>query len=107
MFLTLHFKHAMVSSTRTRAPWGRGCSSWSRVCLQCLTLCLDYRRRSVCSRFGSDGNYFWCLVTGRYAMVVCGDIAVYPNGTVRPAGGAGAVAMLVGPEAPLVLERGL
>uniref|UniRef100_H3CHP0 Hydroxymethylglutaryl-CoA synthase n=1 Tax=Tetraodon nigroviridis TaxID=99883 RepID=H3CHP0_TETNG len=33
---------------------------------------------------------------GRYALVVAGDIAVY-----------GAVAMLVGPNAPLVLERGL
>ncbi|KAM5201494.1 hydroxymethylglutaryl-CoA synthase, mitochondrial [Hipposideros larvatus] len=44
---------------------------------------------------------------GRYAMVVCGDIAVYPKGNARPTGGAGAVAMLVGPNAPLVLERGL
>ncbi|XP_077623703.1 hydroxymethylglutaryl-CoA synthase, mitochondrial isoform X2 [Crocuta crocuta] len=44
---------------------------------------------------------------GRYAMVVCGDIAVYPSGNARPTGGAGAVAMLVGPKAPLALERGL
>ncbi|KAM5294643.1 hydroxymethylglutaryl-CoA synthase, mitochondrial [Glossophaga mutica] len=44
---------------------------------------------------------------GRYAVVVCGDIAVYAKGNARPTGGAGAVAMLVGPEAPLVLERGL
>ncbi|NP_999545.1 hydroxymethylglutaryl-CoA synthase, mitochondrial precursor [Sus scrofa] len=44
---------------------------------------------------------------GRYAVVVCGDIAVYPRGNSRPTGGAGAVAMLVGPEAPLALERGL
>lgn len=44
---------------------------------------------------------------GRYALVVCGDIAVYPNGAARPTGGAGAVAMLIGPEAPLALERGL
>ncbi|KAM6217711.1 hydroxymethylglutaryl-CoA synthase, mitochondrial [Rhynchocyon petersi] len=44
---------------------------------------------------------------GRYAMVVCGDIAVYASGSARPTGGAGAVAMLVGPEAPLALERGL
>ncbi|XP_004689536.1 PREDICTED: hydroxymethylglutaryl-CoA synthase, mitochondrial isoform X1 [Condylura cristata] len=44
---------------------------------------------------------------GRYAMVVCGDIAVYPIGNARPTGGAGAVAMLVGPMAPLVLERGV
>ncbi|XP_006861371.1 PREDICTED: hydroxymethylglutaryl-CoA synthase, mitochondrial [Chrysochloris asiatica] len=44
---------------------------------------------------------------GRYAMVVCGDIAVYASGSARPTGGAGAVAMLVGPNAPLALERGL
>lgn len=47
------------------------------------------------------------LISGRYALVVCGDIAVYPNGAARPTGGAGAVAMLIGPEAPLALERGL
>ncbi|XP_012617316.2 hydroxymethylglutaryl-CoA synthase, mitochondrial [Microcebus murinus] len=44
---------------------------------------------------------------GRYAMVVCGDIAVYPNDNARPTGGAGAVAMLLGPNAPLALEQGL
>lgn len=44
---------------------------------------------------------------GRYAIVICGDIAVYAEGSARPTGGAGAVAMLVGPNAPLVLDRGL
>jgi len=44
---------------------------------------------------------------GRLALAVCGDIAVYAEGAARPSGGAGAVAMLVGPNAPLVLERGL
>ena len=34
------------------------------------------------------------------------DIAVYASGNARPTGGAGAVAMLVGPNAPLVFERG-
>eukprot|EP00475_Leptophrys_vorax_P039081 TRINITY_DN699_c0_g1_i1.p1 TRINITY_DN699_c0_g1~~TRINITY_DN699_c0_g1_i1.p1 ORF type:complete len:655 (-),score=171.66 TRINITY_DN699_c0_g1_i1:252-2216(-) len=43
---------------------------------------------------------------GRYALVVCGDIAEYAAGPARPTGGAGAVAMLVGPGAPVVLERG-
>lgn len=38
---------------------------------------------------------------GRYAMVVCGDIAVYAPGPARPTGGCGAVAMLIGPDAPL------
>uniref|UniRef100_A0A671NXK1 Hydroxymethylglutaryl-CoA synthase n=1 Tax=Sinocyclocheilus anshuiensis TaxID=1608454 RepID=A0A671NXK1_9TELE len=44
---------------------------------------------------------------GRYALVVAGDIAVYATGGARPTGGAGAVAMLVGPNAPLAFERGL
>ncbi|XP_071836385.1 hydroxymethylglutaryl-CoA synthase 1-like isoform X2 [Apostichopus japonicus] len=44
---------------------------------------------------------------GRYALVVAGDIAVYATGNARPTGGAGAVAMLVGPNASLVMERGL
>lgn len=44
---------------------------------------------------------------GRYAVVVAGDIAVYAKGAARPTGGAGAVAMLIGPHAPLIMERGL
>jgi hydroxymethylglutaryl-CoA synthase len=44
---------------------------------------------------------------GRFAVVVAADIAVYASGNARPTGGAGAVAMLIGPNAPLVFERGL
>lgn len=44
---------------------------------------------------------------GRYAIVVCGDIAVYAAGNARPTGGAGAVAILLGPDAPVVFDRGL
>jgi len=44
---------------------------------------------------------------GRYALVVAADIAVYAEGPARPTGGTGAVAMLVGPNAPLVFDRGL
>ncbi|XP_058836872.1 uncharacterized protein LOC131693232 [Topomyia yanbarensis] len=44
---------------------------------------------------------------GRLALVVCADIAVYAQGTARPTGGAGAVAMLIGPNAPLTIDRGL
>ncbi len=40
-------------------------------------------------------------------MAVCADIAVYASGNARPTGGAGAVALLVGPNAPAVFERGL
>ena len=44
---------------------------------------------------------------GRLAIVVAGDIAVYAAGPARPTGGAGVVAMLIGPDAPLVLEPGM
>ncbi|PFH50246.1 hypothetical protein AMATHDRAFT_61450 [Amanita thiersii Skay4041] len=41
---------------------------------------------------------------GRLAIVVAGDIAVYAEGAARPAGGAGAVALLIGPNAPVVFD---
>ncbi|KAE9353149.1 Hydroxymethylglutaryl-CoA synthase [Phytophthora fragariae] len=44
---------------------------------------------------------FW---DGRYAIVVATDIAVYAKGPARPSGGCGAVAMLIGPDAPMVLD---
>lgn len=43
---------------------------------------------------------------GRYAVAVAGDIAIYAKGSARPTGGAGAIAMLIGPNAPLVFDRG-
>jgi hydroxymethylglutaryl-CoA synthase len=43
---------------------------------------------------------------GRDAIVVTGDIALYAKGNARPTGGAGAVAILIGPNAPLVFEPG-
>ena len=39
---------------------------------------------------------------GRLGLVVAGDIAVYEPGPARPTGGAGVVAILVGPNAPIV-----
>ncbi|KAL1635015.1 3-hydroxy-3-methylglutaryl coenzyme A synthase [Diplodia intermedia] len=44
---------------------------------------------------------------GRDAIVVAGDIALYKKGNARPTGGAGCVAMLIGPDAPVVFEPGL
>ncbi|KAL5381928.1 3-hydroxy-3-methylglutaryl coenzyme A synthase [Paraphaeosphaeria sporulosa] len=44
---------------------------------------------------------------GRDAVVVAGDIALYAKGNARPTGGAGCVAMLIGPDAPIVMEPGL
>ncbi len=42
---------------------------------------------------------------GRNAIVFAGDIAVYAEGSARPVGGAGACALLIGPNAPIVFER--
>ncbi|KAK9790528.1 hypothetical protein WJX73_000126 [Symbiochloris irregularis] len=42
---------------------------------------------------------------GRLAIVVASDVAIYAEGPARPTGGCGAVAMLIGPDAPLALER--
>jgi hydroxymethylglutaryl-CoA synthase len=44
---------------------------------------------------------------GRNAIVVAGDIALYKKGNARPTGGAGCVAMLIGPDAPLAFEPGM
>ncbi|KAL8747226.1 MAG: hypothetical protein Q9184_007631, partial [Pyrenodesmia sp. 2 TL-2023] len=41
---------------------------------------------------------------GRDAIVVAGDIALYDQANARPTGGVGCVAMLIGPNAPLVVE---
>ena len=38
--------------------------------------------------------------------MVMGDIAVYSKGNARPTGGAGACALLIGPNAPVVFESG-
>lgn len=42
---------------------------------------------------------------GRYGLVVSADVAVYAKGSARPTGGVGAIAMLIGPNAPLVFEN--
>ena len=41
---------------------------------------------------------------GRFGIVVAADIAVYKKGPARPTGGAGAIAMLIGPDANLIFE---
>ena len=58
--------------------------------------------------YGGTNALFNCLHwmsspswDGRYAIVVCGDIAVYESGPARPTGGAGAIAMLLGKDAPI------
>jgi hydroxymethylglutaryl-CoA synthase len=43
---------------------------------------------------------------GRLALVVCTDIAVYSDIPARPTGGCGAAAIVIGPNAPIVPERG-
>ncbi|KAL3900477.1 MAG: hypothetical protein SGCHY_001317 [Lobulomycetales sp.] len=57
-----------------------------------------------------DGRYLSANAlrqSQRYALVVAADIAVYKSGPARPTGGAGAIAMLIGPNAPLVFDQGL
>ncbi|GJJ74041.1 hydroxymethylglutaryl-CoA synthase [Entomortierella parvispora] len=44
---------------------------------------------------------------GRWAIVVAADIASYAPGPARPTGGAGAVAILIGPNAPVVFDQGV
>ncbi|KAK0181717.1 hypothetical protein PV327_003977 [Microctonus hyperodae] len=44
---------------------------------------------------------------GRLALVVAADNAVYAKGSARQTGGAGAIAMIVGPDAPLIFDRGI
>ena len=44
---------------------------------------------------------------GRDAIVVASDIAIYKQSAARPTGGAGCVALLVGPDAPIVSIPGL
>ncbi|KAJ9137190.1 3-hydroxy-3-methylglutaryl coenzyme A synthase [Coniochaeta hoffmannii] len=44
---------------------------------------------------------------GRDGIVVAGDIALYAKGNARPTGGAGVVAMLIGPDAPIVVDPGM
>ncbi len=52
-----------------------------------------------------DGNFFALyILIGRYGIVVSADIAVYPKGPARPTGGAGAIAMLIGPNANIVID---
>lgn len=41
---------------------------------------------------------------GRYAIVVAADIAAYARGGARPTSGAGAAAVLIGRDAPLVFN---
>lgn len=42
---------------------------------------------------------------GRFGLVLASDIAVYERGPARPTGGAGCVALLIGPNAAIVLEK--
>lgn len=50
-------------------------------------------------------SHMWLiLILGRYGIVLATDVAVYAKGNARPTGGCGAIAMLVGPNAPIVFE---
>jgi hydroxymethylglutaryl-CoA synthase len=64
------------------------------------------------SNYEFEGHFFQlrlCEINklGRMAIAVCADVAVYDRGPARCTGGAGAIAFLLGPHAPLVFDRGL
>ena len=42
---------------------------------------------------------------GRYGIVVAADLAVYEDGPARATGGAGAVALLIGPNGKITFSR--
>jgi hydroxymethylglutaryl-CoA synthase len=44
------------------------------------------------------------MFIGRWGIVLCTDVAVYSKGPARPTGGVGAIALLIGPNAPLVFD---
>ena len=49
----------------------------------------------------------WCESDGwdgKYAIVIAADVATYARGPARPTGGAGAVAILIGRDAPLSFD---
>ena len=41
---------------------------------------------------------------GRYGIIISSDVAVYPKGNARATGGAGAIAFLIGPDAPIAFD---
>lgn len=46
----------------------------------------------------------WVKHESRYALVLIADIAVYEKGPAQTTGGAGAIALLIGHDAPLIVE---
>jgi hydroxymethylglutaryl-CoA synthase len=52
----------------------------------------------------SNLHLWLILILGRYGIVLATDVAVYAKGNARPTGGCGAIAMLIGPNAPIVFE---
>jgi hydroxymethylglutaryl-CoA synthase len=66
---------------------------------------------SMAGCYGGTAALFNCINwvessswDGRLAIVVTADIAIYAAKNARPTGGSGAVAVLVGPQAPLLKE---
>lgn len=45
---------------------------------------------------------FW---NGKYGIVVAADLAVYEDGPARCTGGAGAVALLIGPNGKIIFDK--
>ncbi|KAK4336651.1 hypothetical protein RND71_044057 [Anisodus tanguticus] len=107
---------------QTRMGFAEDCEDIQSVCLTVTKRLLEKTRIPVSkigldttnACYGGTAALFHALNwiessswDGRLAIVVCGDLAVYASGPARPTGGAGACAMLIGPNAPLVITRGV
>lgn len=61
--------------------------------------------------YGGTAALFNCIAwgetrgQGKYSIVVMSDVAVYDNVNAEPTGGAGAIAILLGPNPIITLER--
>lgn len=53
----------------------------------------------------NESIYLSLILLGRYGIVVSADLAVYTKGPARPTGGVGAIAILIGPNAPIVFDN--
>lgn len=92
--------------SRNNAPH-RNIQIFVSINLQFTTQYINLLNFNLILQCSTDITLFIKYLPGRLAVVVCADIAVYAAGNARPSGGAGAVAMLIGPNASLVVERGI
>lgn len=89
---TLHSFYGGTAAYFNSVAWVES-SEW------CVPLSLVYRR--IMQLIKVPPSLFSCR-DGRYAIFVAADITVYDVGALQSTGGAGAIAVLIGPNAPLL-----